>query len=192
MRSLFPRSASTGPGSPSTPPWLACSPDPATSAVVPRSRRGRSAASSAEHRDSHPRRQAPAQLSTDRQQTQTPQLTCLRNRIKATAPRARRRGPTPASSHPRGSCAPASRHRADPSSRDRRLSSAPRWVRLPRTARRARSAANRGHTPCTAEITSTRMARDAEGDGLLPVLDCEQVRVQQERGRCHHRSTLER
>ena len=63
------------------------------------------------------------------------------------APRARRRGPTPASSHPRGSCAPASRHRADPSSRDRRLSSAPRWVRLPRTARRARSAANREHTP---------------------------------------------
>ena len=62
-------------------------------------------------------------------------------------PRARRRGPTPASSRPRGSCAPASKHRADPSSRDRRLSSAPRWARPPRTARRARSAANRGHTP---------------------------------------------
>ena len=44
----------------------------------------------------------------------------------------------------------------------------------------------------TSDVASTRMARDAYGDGLLLASDCEQVRVQQERGRCHHRSTLER
>ena len=41
------------------------------------------------------------------------------------------------------------------------------------------------------EFFAARIARDADGDGLLPASDCEQVRVQQERSRCHHRSTLE-